>query len=202
MQRLARDTAQDLTKDLTLPIDYARLPLTEPIGQRMFGAAAVLRTDQAGLTIEAYSLAGLPATLALSGFEYSTALPPAYDPASVALRAVVANNLARIGAAMRKYATDHNGSFPPAMRQASELVAAGYLTGLRVFYVPSSDIDFASFPDNMDLQFTSLPLALTSSPKTIVAWIRRPDAAGGRTILRLDGAVEWLPEQDFVKQMQ
>jgi len=202
MQRLARDITQDLTKDLAIPIDYARLPLTEPVGQRMFGAAAVLRTDQAGLTIEAYSLAGLPATLALTGFEYTTALPPSYDPTSIALRVIVANNLARIGAAMRKYATDHAGSFPPPMRQASELAAAGYLTDLRVFYIPSSNIDFASFPDNMDFQFTSLPLTLTGDPKTIVAWIRRPDAAGGRTVLMLDGSVGWLPEQDFVKKMQ
>jgi hypothetical protein len=200
MQRLVRE--QEFPKDQAIAIDYARMPLTEPIAKRILGAAAVVLNDPGGVTMEAYSLAGLPATLALTAFEYTTGLPPSYDPTNIARRALLATNLARVGAALRKYAADHNGAFPPALRQASELVAAGYVTDLRMFYLPSSNMDFASFPDNIDFQFTSLPLTLTSNPNTIVAWERRKGPASGRTVLLLNGAVEWMPDEVFEERMK
>jgi len=202
IQRLARERGQELFREQTLSIDYSKLPLTEIIGKRMFGGVLVVMNEKTGIQLEAYSPAGFAGTLAMAAFENTTGLPQALDPKHAVSSALVANDLSAIGAALRQYAQEHNGAFPPGGRQAQELVTGGYVRNLRLFYQPLGNVDFSGFPENMDFQFTILNCALTDNPKTAIVWDRRKDALGGRHVLGLDGSVQWMPESQFMEQMK
>ncbi len=202
IQRLAREQGQEFLKEQNFPIDYARLSLADAVAQRFTGAVVVIMSDRIGVTLDLYSCASLAGTLALTEYERSTGLSKHYAPTTAVMRALDADNLARIGAVMRRFAADHQGAFPGGGRQASELVTTGYASNLRLFYHPTVTADFSGFPENSDYQFTILNFTLADRPKTPVAWNRRKDSAGGRNILLLDGTVEWIPEQQFIERMK
>jgi hypothetical protein len=202
VQRLSRERGQELFREQTLSIDYSKLPLADVISRHALGSVLVAVNDKTGLKFEAYSPAGLAATLLLAGLEHSAGMPASLDPRNVLVGCVAANNLAMIGAALRRYAQDHNGSFPPGGNQAHELVSSGRVRNLRLFYMPLSNVDFSGFPDNIDLQFTILNCTLSDDPKTMIAWDRHKDPMGGRHVLRLDGSVQWLSDQQFMDQIK
>lgn len=213
----AKTLGMDNLGDLGIPLDLKRLPDVQVFEKHFFGVAACVASDDAGVAFESYSPLGSVGTV-IGAAMIVGSLTPGINVKDICIRWTCKQHLTEVGKAMRAYAKAHEGNLPEPGSQPKELVD-GKFTTTKVFYCPATGAEPASFPDGMGYQFTILdysiaPVAEEGSvhPDTgqligfdhrlPIAWDKKGNHAEGRHVLFLDGHVEFLSEEAFVRALE
>jgi len=202
LQRKMKEMGSDIAK-LGLPVNFAKLPPEEVLAKHIFGMGSDVVSDDAGLTLETYSPLGNVGSLVGTGALAAVMLPVSVNIKERITMAMSKRNFTTIGKAMRAYAMKHDGNLPPPGKQAEVLLKEGFIKSPKVFYSPATDADPRTFPDNVSYQFTILTYNLNTDGegRYPIVWDLLGNHPGGRHVLFIDGHVEFLTEEAFLRRI-
>ncbi len=195
-------------REVGIPWDNSRLPSAEAIKALTGSSQTVWEHFDKGIRITSESRLQFVSPIAIVGTTGVLAALTLPALAAVQEKAKISSSQARltqIGQALLMYKMDH-GKYPPYKNPDFfvELYKKKVLekNSLVLFREPASDADFAANkPTVTDYEVrTKPPKSMTQNTSvTILAWTKKGIHAEGRVVLFLDGHVEFVKEEDFLK---
>ncbi len=169
----------------------------------ILGIVGLQRVKRSGgtLTGRGMAIAGIVTSaivLVLVPMQAAMLLPALARARESARRAVCMSNLKQIGLGCKMWAQDHDGEYPSSL--ALEDLYPDYISELRVFVCPSTEdeVTRAEEIDENGSYVYVTGLSEDSPPDAVLAYDREENHGGeGRSVLFVDGHVEWVREHEF-----